>query len=115
MEQGKEGLTFEEWARIGIDNGYSSGGPGRAEIDEQLKAMEENALLMDGFDGAIIGFSRRINEPLLVVYSWQKMMDILITRDGMEYEEAEEYIEYNCIGAWVGERTPIIVVPFSGI
>jgi hypothetical protein len=43
------------------------------------------------------------------------MMDTLITRDGMEYEEAEEYIEYNCIGAWVGERTPIIVVPFSGI
>ena len=115
MKKDKKKLTFEEWARIGIDNGYSSGSPGREEIDEQLKAMEENALLMDGFDGAIIGFSRRINEPLLVVYSWQKMMDTLITRDGMEYEEAEEYIEYNCIGAWVGERTPIIVGPFSGI
>lgn len=115
MEQDKNELGFEEWARIGIENGYSSGSPSRAEIDEQLAAMEENALLMDGFDDAIIGFSRRINEPLLAVYSWQKMMDTLITRDGMEYEEAEEYIEYNCIGAWVGERTPIIVVPFSGI
>jgi hypothetical protein len=27
----------------------------------------------------------------------------------MSPEEAEEYIEFNCIGAWVGEQTPIIV------
>jgi hypothetical protein len=107
-------MEFEEWVKAGIDNGWGPIPPSRAEIDEQLKAMDESALLMDGFDEAIIGFSQRINEPLLAVYSWQKMMDTLIIRDGMEYEEAMEYIDFNCLGAWVGEQTPIIVMPIVG-
>ena len=83
----------------------------RKQINEHLESMGENALLMDGFDEALIGFSQRINEPLLAVYSWEKMMTVCIERDGMDDEEAEEYISYNCIGAGVGEQTPIIVMP----
>jgi hypothetical protein len=73
--------------------------------------MDESALLMDGFEEAFIGFTRRINEPLLAVYDWEKMVDVLVQRDGMDYDEAVEYIDYNCLGAWVGERTPLIVMP----
>jgi hypothetical protein len=83
----------------------------RTEINDYLEQMGENTLLMDGFDEALIGFSQRINEPFLAVYSWKKMMDVCMDRDKMTYEEAEEYISYNCIGAWVGEQTPIIVMP----
>lgn len=75
--------------------------------------MEENVLLMDGFDEALIGFSQRINEPVLAVYSWKKMIEICISRDGMTEDDADEYVSYNCIGAWVGERTPIIVMPLD--
>ena len=85
----------------------------RKRINEQLESMGENALLMDGFDEALIGFSQRINEPLLAVYSWGKMMSVCMERDGMSDEEADEYISYNCIGAWVGEQTPIIVMPLN--
>jgi hypothetical protein len=85
----------------------------RKRINEQLESMGENALLMDGFDEALIGFSQRINEPLLAVYSWEKMMSVCMERDGMSDEEADEYISYNCIGAWVGEQTPIIVMPLN--
>ena len=74
--------------------------------------MGESALLMDGFENAFIGFSQRINEPVLAVYSRVKMAEVLMTRDGMTYDEAEEFIEYNCVGAWVGEQTPIIVNDF---
>ena len=81
----------------------------REEIDRHLHNIGEKALLMDGFDEACIGFSQRINEPVLAVYSYDKMVEVLMTRDSMDDEEAEEYIEYNCVGAWVGERTPIIV------
>ena len=76
-----------------------------------MEMDEADALLMDGFDDAFIGHSQRINEPRLAVYSWELMMKVCIERDGMTYEEADEYISYNCIGAWVGERTPIIVMP----
>jgi hypothetical protein len=84
----------------------------RDDIDAYLAERGETVLLMDGFDEALIGFSQRINEPLLAVYSYNVMVDVCVFRDGMSYEEAEEYIEYNCIGAWVGEQTPIIVQAF---
>ena len=85
----------------------------REQIDRHLKNIGESALLMDGFDEACIGFSKRINEPILAVYSYLKMVDTLIERDGMDYEEATEYIDYNCLGAWIGEQTPIIVMPIE--
>ena len=81
----------------------------RDEINQYLLEREEDTLLMDGFDDALIGFSQRINEPLLAVYSFEEMVKTCIFRDGMTENEAEEYIEFNCIGAWVGEQTPIIV------
>ncbi len=71
----------------------------------------DSPLLMDGFEQALLGFGQRINEPLLAIYSWSEMVKVLMTRDGMSDEEAIEYISYNCQGAWVGERTPIIVEP----
>ena len=85
----------------------------RKNINQALEQMDETALLMDGFDEALIGFSQRINEPILAVYSWEKMMSVCIYRDQMTEEEAEEYISYNCTGAWVGEKTPIIVMPLN--
>jgi hypothetical protein len=85
----------------------------RKQINDFFIERDEDVLLMDGFDEAFIGYSQRINEPVLAVYSWEKMVDVCIKRDGMTYDEATEYIEYNCIGAWVGERTPIIVMPFE--
>ena len=68
---------------------------------------------MDGFDEACIGLSQRINEPMLAVYSYEKMVDLLVKRDGMDAEEAMEFIDFNCVGAWIGERTPIIVMPIE--
>lgn len=85
----------------------------REQIDRHLKNIGESALLMDGFDEACIGFSQRINEPMLAVYSYLKMVDTLIERDEMDYEEATEYIGYNCLGAWIGKQTPIIVMPIE--
>lgn len=85
----------------------------REDIQKYLEDIGEQALLMDGFEHAIIGFSQRINEPLLAVYNHDLMIQTLMKRDNMTYDEADEYIEYNCIGAWVGEQTPIIVKPIN--
>lgn len=82
----------------------------RDDIEALLEDMGESTLLMDGFDGAFIGFSRRLNEPYLAVYDYDKMLAICVERDGMNEEDAMEYVDFNCVGAWVGELTPIIVV-----
>jgi len=37
------------------------------------------------------------------------MLNILITRDGMTYEEALEYYDFNIGCAWLGEFTPIYI------
>ena len=63
----------------------------------------------DGFDNAIIGVGERNNTDSMIVYDYNKMVKILVTRDDMSYEEAEEYIDFNIVGAWIGDTTPIIV------
>ena len=62
-----------------------------------------------GFDEAIIGMGERFHDSF-VVYDHDKVLGILMERDGMTQEEAQEYYEFNIVGAWVGEHTPAFVV-----
>ena len=64
---------------------------------------EQEIVLADGFDKAIIGVS---NNEMRVIYSKSLCIDILMSQ-GMDEDEALEYFEYNVSGAYVGERTPI--------
>ena len=66
-------------------------------------------LKWDGFDNAIVGVGERNNTDSMIVYDYDKIVKVLVTRDDMSYEEAEEYIDYNIVGAWIGDTTPIIV------
>tara|TARA_Y100001951_G_scaffold59719_1_gene47471 strand:+ start:452 stop:691 length:240 start_codon:yes stop_codon:yes gene_type:complete len=66
-------------------------------------------LKWDGFDRAIIGVGERNNTDSMIVYDYDKMVKILVARDDMSYEEAQEYIDFNIVGAWIGDTTPIIV------
>ena len=43
------------------------------------------------------------------IYDEEKCWEILGERDGMSREEAVDFFEYNTIGAWVGDDTPIFV------
>ena len=65
-------------------------------------------LIADGFDEAIIGIGRQFNKQL-VIYDEDKCIQILMERDGMTDEEAIEFFEFNVVGAYVGEYTPIYV------
>ena len=65
-------------------------------------------LIADGFDEAIIGIGRQFNKQL-VIYDEDKCIQILMERDGMTDEEAIEFFEFNVVGAYVGDHTPIYV------
>ena len=82
-------------------------------IREHLSETHPDVLLMDGLDDAIIGTSQRINEPVLAVYSWEKIINILVERDDMDFEDAVEFVEFNILGSWVGENTAIVVMPLD--
>jgi hypothetical protein len=69
---------------------------------------EEELLIIDGFDEAFIGVGYQFHNLLACCYDKDKIILALI-RDGMTFEEALEHFEFNIAGAWVGERTPIII------
>ena len=57
----------------------------------------EEAVVFDGpdYDEAIVG----VSEEGRAIYDFDKMVQILVERDGMEEMEAIEFIEYNSIRA----------------
>jgi hypothetical protein len=69
---------------------------------------EQGILLADGFENAFMGIGRQFTRPV-AIYDRNKCIDILINRDGMNIDEAEEYFEYNVQGAYVGDDTPIFM------
>jgi len=71
-----------------------------------LADQEEDCALADGFDDALIG----IAQQFIAVYDREKYVQILVDRDGMDYEEANEFFEFNVQGAYVGEGTPAFLV-----
>jgi hypothetical protein len=76
---------------------------------EEIAEINPDALLCDGFDEAIIGMAERINLGPVVAYSVSKIIDIMVERDGMSYEEAIDFYDYNILGSWMGENTPVFI------
>lgn len=74
-----------------------------------LSDYDENILILDGFDEAIVGVSERFGQVPVALYNKDEIINIMIERDGMEYEEALEFFDFNIIGAYVGEYTPAFV------
>lgn len=78
-------------------------------LREEIAEINPEALLLDGFDEAIIGMAERINLGPVVAYDVEKILEIMIERDGMTYEEAMEFFNFNIQGAWMGDFTPIYI------
>lgn len=69
-------------------------------------------LKIDGFDKAIIGMANVWQKNMKVetlVYDGNVIIEILMSRDGIDEEEAAEFVSFNIEGAYMGKSTPIIV------
>jgi|GEM_PF-668505 len=78
----------------------------RAQLQEALLEMNEEALFADGLEEAFVGICQRFGQPPVAAYDREKVLDLFVSQ-GMSEEEAEEFFEFNTIGAWVGESTPV--------
>ena len=67
-----------------------------------------------GLDDAIIGVGVRCGQPPIVVYSVDRVIEILMDRNGMTNAEAFEFFEYNIESVWTGNCTPVWMYPISG-
>lgn len=68
-------------------------------------------LKIDGHNNAILGPAsiwRDHTQVTVLVYDAEIIRKNLM-KDGMDSEEAREFIEFNIEGAYVGELTPVLV------
>lgn len=77
----------------------------KVDIDEYC----EGAILLDGLEEAIIGIVEEFGNGRRILYSKDKILNILETRDGMTSSEAEEFYDYNILGLYAGEQNAIFL------
>jgi hypothetical protein len=85
----------------------------RAEVDQLAEEMGEELLVADGFDDCIVGIGRQFTKTF-VVYDYAQVIQTLVDRDGMDWDDAVEFFEFNIVGAWVGDSTPCFMSRGSG-
>jgi len=85
-------------------------------IRERIIELNPEALFMDGIDGdkfafddAIVGIASRCAMSHIIVYSESKVLDILMNKYDMTDLEAIEWYDYNMMGSYVGEGTPLFL------
>jgi len=84
---------------------------GTAVLAEQLLDLGvESALVMDGFDGCVMGILERFGMENIVIYDKEKVIQQLMDEGCDSYEGAVEYYEFNQLGGWHGDQTPGFLV-----
>lgn len=72
---------------------------------DSIREFNPEALLADGLENALVGYSTKG----YAIYSVSKIIQILMERDSMSREEAIEFFDFNIDGAYMGEYTPIYI------
>ena len=78
---------------------------------DRISDLYPDALKMDGYDDCIIGICHvfaKDGQKSIIAYSKEKVIARLMV-DGMSYEEALEFHDFNQSGAYVGENTPCFI------
>ena len=76
-----------------------------SKLDEIIEWYpDEDLMIADGLDNAIVGIDPY---KMLIIYSVEKVLEILVERDEMTPDQAIEFFEFNIAGSYVGPKTPI--------
>ena len=76
----------------------------KGEVDDLADEFATDLIRMDGYDDCVVGVVERYGQPPIFCYDKQKVLSKL--QEDMSLEEAEEFFNFNQLGAWVGEGTP---------
>lgn len=76
--------------------------------------MNNDTLTIDNYDFALVGVCMTWHGNMLVercIYDGMAIVEAMVEQDGMTEEDAIEFIDFNIVGAFVGESTPIVMWP----
>ena len=86
---------------------------------ESIKEITDEELTYLGcspeeYEDAIIGIAHRSGTELIVAYDYDKVLELLTERFKKEgspdlHMDAVEWFDFNIIGSWVGDKTPIFI------
>ena len=66
--------------------------------------------LADGFEDAFVGTTiSAFGRKQVAIYDYDKCILILMHDNHMTEDDAIEYFDYNVMGSWIGEETPIYI------
>ena len=77
------------------------------EIEELIDGIEEPILKMDGYDDCVLGLAHRFGMDMVIAYDQSKVIRRLM-EDGMDYDEAMEFHQFNQLGAYA-EGCPVFI------
>jgi len=80
-----------------------------SDITDWLAERSQSMVLFDGFDEALVGIVSRPSMEPCVVYDHRRCLRVLVKKNNMSAEDAEEYFNFNVACTWVGEQTPFIL------
>ena len=85
---------------------------------ESIKEITDDELTYLGcspeeYEDAIIGVAHRFGAEPIVAYDYDKVLELLAEKFKEEsedpYMDAVEWFNFNIIGSWVGDKTPIFI------
>ena len=125
IENGRRNVSLEIIEKLAEFFEISS-----SELVKKIERADEPHLTIDslkeylcelGYDDAVVLESPNylsavagVSDDGRVIYSYPRMLEHLVLNEGMSYEEAAEFIDYNTVGALpsMGEKAPIILNEF---
>ena len=107
-------FAFPPWVVEAIDEEICEQSKQGISDDSDEGLLHPEAVRFDGLEDALIGVGGQYTKANVLVYSASKILDVLMARDEMSYEDACEFFEFNIACLWAGEGTPIIVYDVMG-
>ena len=74
-----------------------------------IDSYAEGAIILDGFNDAIVGITEEFGGIKRLLYSKYKILEILQENNPMTQSEAEEYYDYNILGLYANNQNPIFL------
>jgi hypothetical protein len=78
-------------------------------ILNEINESAEGSVLLTGLDDAILGIVEEFGNDPRVLYSKEKIINILIENEGMSKSEALEYYDFNILGMYVSDQNPVFL------
>ena len=78
-------------------------------IREKIVEIDEDILLLDNFDLAIIGIYKKPYEPIVAVYDKEKCIKIIMEKYSLNYHLATEYFNFNILEACFNSESPLFI------